>query len=85
MLRNTVKCQRYSVQAAISMAAILEYIVADVIDTTIELMKIKKRKRITAELIVEAVKMDGVLSELLDQTIFVVLDEDLKPKIADIV
>ena len=36
MIRKTVKSERYSVQASITLAAVLEYLIAEVLDVSVE-------------------------------------------------
>lgn len=79
MLRKTVKVKWISVQAALHLTAVLEYIIAEILDVSIAHIVKLNKKRIKPKYIVEAIKKDGSLSELLSDRWIVILDKNNEP------
>lgn len=77
MLKKTIKCDRLSIQAAIFLTAVLEYMIADILDLAINLAVSKKKHRITAKIIAEAIQNDLSFCTLFDRNIFIIFDKKL--------
>ncbi len=66
----------------ITLAAVLEYITAELLDVCTEIALKKNKTRISPKIIVEAIRSDHELSELVKDKWIAVLDDDLNPLIA---
>jgi hypothetical protein len=65
LLKDSKTAEKVSTQAAIYFSAVLEYITAEVLDATIELMKIKKNSKLIRPYdIISGISSDHELTEL---------------------
>lgn len=78
MLKDTKLAERISIQAAIYYAAVLEYITAEVLDSTIMIMKEKNLKTIRPYDVIKGISSDHELTELFKECEVECFDPNLK-------